>query len=89
MSRSGDECVVALTDQWYLVYGEAEWQAATATALAQLECYGDDAKHAFQHCLGEPLLGAWGAPAARPWSPALQVQGLRRLQPCCPPAARR
>ncbi len=22
MSRSGDECVVALTDQWYLVYGE-------------------------------------------------------------------
>mmetsp|Transcript_15672 Transcript_15672/g.21502 ORF Transcript_15672/g.21502 Transcript_15672/m.21502 type:complete len:914 (+) Transcript_15672:2-2743(+) len=25
-SRSGDECVVALTDQWYLSYGEAEWQ---------------------------------------------------------------
>ena len=22
MSRSGDECVVALTDQWYLEYGE-------------------------------------------------------------------
>jgi leucyl-tRNA synthetase len=26
MSRSGDECVVALTDQWYLSYGEAERQ---------------------------------------------------------------
>ena len=27
MSRSGDECVVALTDQWYLDYGEPEWLA--------------------------------------------------------------
>lgn len=26
MSRSGDECIVALTDQWYLAYGEADWQ---------------------------------------------------------------
>ncbi len=29
VSRSGEECVVALTDQWYLKYGEPEWQAAT------------------------------------------------------------
>ena len=29
MSRSGDECVVALTDQWYLVYGEPEWETLT------------------------------------------------------------
>ncbi len=29
ISRSGDECVVALTDQWYMVYGDAEWEAAT------------------------------------------------------------
>lgn len=27
MSRSGDECVVCLTDQWYLNYGEASWKA--------------------------------------------------------------
>ena len=25
MSRSGDECIVALTDQWYLSYGDPEW----------------------------------------------------------------
>lgn len=25
ISRSGDECVVALTDQWYLNYGEPQW----------------------------------------------------------------
>lgn len=26
MSRSGDECVVCLTDQWYLNYGEENWK---------------------------------------------------------------
>jgi leucyl-tRNA synthetase len=25
MSRSADECIVALCDQWYLDYGEAGW----------------------------------------------------------------
>jgi leucyl-tRNA synthetase len=29
MSRSGDECIVALCDQWYLDYGEAEWKKKT------------------------------------------------------------
>ena len=27
ISRSGDECIVALMDQWYLDYGEATWRA--------------------------------------------------------------
>ena len=27
MSRSGDECVVCLTDQWYLNYGDEQWKA--------------------------------------------------------------
>jgi leucyl-tRNA synthetase len=27
ISRSADECVVALMDQWYLDYGEASWKA--------------------------------------------------------------
>ena len=26
MSRAGDECVVAVCDQWYLDYGEPEWR---------------------------------------------------------------
>lgn len=29
ISRSADECVVALMDQWYLDYGETEWRAQT------------------------------------------------------------
>lgn len=27
ISRSGDECVVSLTDQWFLDYGEEKWRA--------------------------------------------------------------
>ena len=27
MSRSADECVVALVDQWYMDYGQPEWRA--------------------------------------------------------------
>jgi leucyl-tRNA synthetase len=34
MSRSGDECVVALTDQWYLEYGEDTWRARCDMCLA-------------------------------------------------------
>lgn len=29
VSRSGDECVVALTDQWFLVYGQEQWRDRT------------------------------------------------------------
>jgi len=29
ISRSGDECVVALMDQWYLDYGEPKWRSQT------------------------------------------------------------
>ena len=35
-SRSGDDCVVALTDQWYMTYGEADWEAATRCALLSI-----------------------------------------------------
>ena len=34
-SRSGDDCVVALTDQWYMTYGEADWEAATRYGVLQ------------------------------------------------------
>jgi len=27
VSRSADECIVALCDQWYLDYGEESWKA--------------------------------------------------------------
>ena len=37
VSRSGDECVVALCDQWYLDYGQKEWKEQTGEVLRGLE----------------------------------------------------
>lgn len=37
ISRSGDECIVALMDQWYLDYGEAQWRAQ-AEKYVSLQC---------------------------------------------------
>ncbi len=53
ISRSGDECIVALTDQWYLTYGEEDWQAVTRQALDALDTFHDEAKHNFQATLSE------------------------------------
>ena len=47
MSRSGDECVVALCDQWYLDYGEKEWRAITEKCLANMECFHDEVRTGF------------------------------------------
>ena len=41
ISRSGDSCVVALSDQWYLPYGEGEWMERTRRALDGMHMYGD------------------------------------------------
>ncbi|XP_014217285.1 leucine--tRNA ligase, cytoplasmic [Copidosoma floridanum] len=51
ISRSGDECVVALCNQWYLNYGEPEWKASTEKALENLETFHDEVRKNFQACL--------------------------------------
>ncbi|XP_037070028.1 leucine--tRNA ligase, cytoplasmic-like isoform X2 [Pollicipes pollicipes] len=47
ISRSGDECVVALCDQWYLDYGEPTWREKTAACLRELETYHDETRRNF------------------------------------------
>uniref|UniRef100_A0A803L6R5 leucine--tRNA ligase n=1 Tax=Chenopodium quinoa TaxID=63459 RepID=A0A803L6R5_CHEQI len=51
MSRSGDECVVALTDQWYITYGEPEWKELAKECLDNMNCYSDETRHGFEHTL--------------------------------------
>ncbi|KAL7300784.1 hypothetical protein TKK_0006759 [Trichogramma kaykai] len=51
MSRSGDECVVALCNQWYLVYGEPEWRKQADRALENLETYHDEVRKNFNASL--------------------------------------
>lgn len=51
MSRSGDECVVALCDQWYLDYGEEKWKAIAKKSLEKINTYHDEVRKNFQACL--------------------------------------
>ncbi|KAI8440512.1 hypothetical protein MSG28_001770 [Choristoneura fumiferana] len=51
MSRSGDECVVALCDQWYLDYGTDEWKAQAEKCLAEINTYHDEVRKNFQATL--------------------------------------
>uniref|UniRef100_A0A915DV23 Leucine--tRNA ligase n=1 Tax=Ditylenchus dipsaci TaxID=166011 RepID=A0A915DV23_9BILA len=51
ISRSGDECVVALCDQWYLNYGNPEWKAETKRCLAQLNTYSDEIRKNFERTI--------------------------------------
>lgn len=47
VSRSGDECVVALCNQWYLDYGEKLWRAITERHLGEMNVFHDEARNNF------------------------------------------
>lgn len=51
MSRSGDECVVALCDQWYLEYGEPSWRQKVKKCLSNINLYADETRNAFDAVL--------------------------------------
>ncbi|KAL0271438.1 UNVERIFIED_CONTAM: hypothetical protein PYX00_008534 [Menopon gallinae] len=44
ISRSGDECVVALCDQWFLDYGNQEWKNTTVKALDNVNTFHDEVR---------------------------------------------
>lgn len=48
ISRSGDECVVALCNQWYLDYGNEQWKAQVEKALEKINTYHDEVRKNFQ-----------------------------------------
>lgn len=47
-SRSDDNCVVALCDQWFLNYAEEEWTSKTHEALDQCETYSEETNKSFK-----------------------------------------
>lgn len=51
ISRSNDECVVALCNQWYLDYGEEAWKKEAMKALENLNTFHDEVRKNFMACL--------------------------------------
>ncbi|KAK9291588.1 hypothetical protein L1049_019537 [Liquidambar formosana] len=80
MSRSGDECVVALTDQWYITYGEPEWKKFAEECLSNMNLYCDETRHGFEHTLS--WLNQWacsrsfGLGTRIPWDEQYLVESL-------------
>eukprot|EP01006_Ploeotia_vitrea_P043997 TRINITY_DN66796_c6_g1_i1.p1 TRINITY_DN66796_c6_g1~~TRINITY_DN66796_c6_g1_i1.p1 ORF type:complete len:1113 (+),score=168.70 TRINITY_DN66796_c6_g1_i1:87-3341(+) len=58
ISRSGDECVVAACEQWYLKYGDDKWKAPVKKHINEtLNCYTAGTKRGFQETID--WLGEW------------------------------
>lgn len=79
-SRSGDDCVVALTDQWYLEYGEEEWRRLALDCLARMETYHEETRHAFEGTLGWlrqwACSRAFGLGSRIPWDDTFLIESL-------------
>ncbi|OAA46365.1 leucyl-tRNA synthetase [Metarhizium rileyi] len=85
VSRSGDDCIVALMDQWYLDYGEEKWRE---TALKWVEnadgkglnTWAPETRHSFEGVLN--WLNQWacartyGLGSKLPWDSQFLVESL-------------
>lgn len=79
-SRSGDECVVALADQWYLDYGTAEWRALADRCVAQMNFYFSEIRNQFEATLAWMKQWAcsrsFGLGSRIPWDPQYLIESL-------------
>lgn len=80
MSRSGDQCVVSLVDQWYLDYGEQQWRAQAQRCVDGLRTFHTETKNAFDAVLG--WLNQWacsrsyGLGSRIPWDETYLIESL-------------
>ncbi len=80
ISRSGDECVVALCNQWYLEYGEPKWRALTTKCLDNVECYHDEVRKNFLATLDwmkeHACSRTYGLGTRLPWDESWLIESL-------------
>lgn len=80
ISRSGDECVVALCDQWYLDYGNEAWKSQVREALKKVETYHDESRRNFEATLdwleGHACSRSYGLGTKLPWDPQYLIESL-------------
>lgn len=85
VSRSGDDCCVALMDQWYLDYGEETWKDVALKYVENtdgkgMETFAPETKNGFEAVLN--WLNQWacarsyGLGSKLPWDPQFLVESL-------------
>lgn len=79
-SRSGDECIVSLEDQWYMDYGEEQWRERALECLEQMNVYSDETRNQFKGALGWlknwALSRTYGLGTKIPWDDKYLVESL-------------
>lgn len=80
VSRSGDECVVALCDQWYLDYEDETWKNQVRAALKTLETYSDETRARFEMTIdwlhGHACSRTYGLGTKLPWDESWLIESL-------------
>ncbi|CAI5445809.1 unnamed protein product [Caenorhabditis angaria] len=80
VSRSGDECVVALCDQWYLNYGDPSWKEEVKKVLAQTNTFNDETRRAFETTINwlheHACSRSYGLGTKLPWDPQYLIESL-------------
>eukprot|EP00435_Cladocopium_sp_Y103_P016445 s217_g4.t1 len=81
VARSGDECVVALCEQWYLKYSDEAWTKRVREHVDNnFEMFSDASKNALAHAVG--WLGDWacsrtfGLGTKLPWDEQWLIESL-------------
>lgn len=79
-SRSGDVCVVALIDQWYLDYGEESWRKDALKCLERMETFSPEIRNMFKKSF--EWMSQWacsrtyGLGTKLPWDAAYLIDSL-------------
>lgn len=80
ISRSGDECVVALCDQWFLDYGEVSWKKSAHQVLNQMNTYHEEVRRNFNGCLDwlheHACSRTYGLGSKLPWDEQWLIESL-------------
>ena len=81
VARSGDECVVALCEQWYLKYSDEAWTKRVREHVeGDFEMFSEASKNALAHAVG--WLGDWacsrtfGLGTKLPWDEQWLIESL-------------
>ncbi|CCH42951.1 leucyl-tRNA synthetase [Wickerhamomyces ciferrii] len=80
ISRSGDQCIVSLEDQWYVDYGEESWKAEALEALHNMNTFTTETRNAFEGVLdwlnNWAVSRSYGLGTKLPWDEKYLVESL-------------
>lgn len=80
VSRSGDECIVSLEDQWYVDYGEESWKSQALYCLEHMQTFCKETRNGFESVLdwlkNWALTRTYGLGTKLPWDQSQLIESL-------------